>query len=76
MRLLLQKAIDTPVQSQNKEHDEFEHEEDCARARVAENVLKQSIHEANMKWHAHEDEDFRDMAGKYALLDGSSSHAC
>ena len=29
--------------------------------------MKQSIHEANMKWHAHEDEDFRDMAGKYAL---------
>ena len=66
LRLLLQKAIDTPVQSQNKEHDEFEHElpreevidleqEDRARARVAENVLKQSIHEANMKWHAHED---------------------
>ena len=78
LRLLLQKAIDTPVQSQNKEHDEFEHElpreevidleqEDCARAQVAENVLKQSIHEANMKWHAHEDEEFRDMAGKYAL---------
>ena len=78
LRLLLQKAIDTPVQSQNKEHDEFEHElpreevidleqEDRARARVAENVLKQSIHEANMKWHAHEDEEFRDMAGKYAL---------
>ena len=76
--LLLQKAIDTPIQSQTKEHDELDHEspkeevidleqEDLARALAAENVLKQSIHEANIKWHTDEDAEFRDTAGKYAL---------
>ena len=85
LKLLLQKAINTSVQSQNKEQDELEHElpkreeiidlekEDLVRTSVAENVLKQSIHEANMKWHAQESEEFRNtvsfrnMAGKYAL---------
>ena len=76
--LLLQKAIDTPVLGQSKEQDEFEHElqreevidleqEEHVRDSVAENVLKQSIHEANMKWHAQENEEFRSIAGKYAL---------
>ena len=78
LRLLLQKAIDTPVLGQSKEQDELEHElqreevidleqEDYVRDSVAENVLKQSIHEANMKWHAQENEEFRSIAGKYAL---------
>ena len=76
--LLLQKAIDTPIQSQFKDHDELEQEsqkeevidleqEDLVRALAAENVLKQSVHEANMKWHANEDEEFRITAGRYAL---------
>ena len=75
---LLQKAINTPIQSQTKEQDELDHEspkdevidleqEDLAKALAAENVLKQSIHEANIKWHTDEDEDFRETAGKYAL---------
>ena len=34
---------------------------------VEENVMKQSIREANMKWHANEDQDFRLSAGKHAL---------
>ena len=78
LRQLLQKAIDTPVFGQSKEQDEFEHDlpreevidleqEAHVRNRVADNVLKQSIHEANMKWHAQENEEFRSEAGKYAL---------
>ena len=62
-----------------KEQDEFEHElqreevidleqEAHVRDSVADNVLKQSIHEANMKWHAQENEEFRSIAGKYALF--------
>ena len=32
-----------------------------------ENIMKQSIHEANMKWHANDEEEFRLSAGRYAL---------
>ena len=64
--LLLQKAINTPIQSQPRDIDELEQEvqkediidleqEDLARTLAAENVMKQSIHEANMKWHANEE---------------------
>ncbi len=78
VNLLLQKAINTPIQSQLKDLDELEQEsqkgevidleqEDLARALAAENVMKQSIHEANMKWHANEDEESRITAGRYAL---------
>ena len=78
LRQLLQKAIDTPVFGQSKEQDEFERDlpreevidleqEAHVRNRVADNVLKQSIREANMKWHAQENEEFRSEAGKYAL---------
>ena len=74
----MQKAIDTPIFGQSKEQDEFERDlpreevidleqEAHARNRVTDNVLKQSIHEANMKWHAQENEEFRSEAGKYAL---------
>ncbi len=73
-----QKAVETPIQSHPHDIDELEHgvqedgvidvEQDGLERRfVEENIMKQSIHEANMKWHSNDEEEFRVLAGRYAL---------
>ena len=73
-----QKAVETPIQSHPCDIDELEHggqedgvidveQDDLERSFVEENIMQQSIHEANMKWHSNDDEEFRVLAGRYAL---------
>ena len=75
---LFQKAIDTPIQSQPHEIDELDRNEqedaiidiereDLDKILAEENVMKQSIHEANIKWHSDDDQEFRTLTGRYAL---------
>ena len=73
-----QKAVETPIQSHPHEIDELEQtaqedividieQDDLERILAEENIMKQSIHEANIKWHSKDEEEFRVLAGKYAL---------
>ena len=73
-----QKAVETPIQSHPHELDELERgtreeividveQDNLEKMLVEENIMKQSIREANMKWHANEEEEFRLPAGSYAL---------
>ena len=73
-----QKAIETPIQSLPHEIDELEQisqedtvidleRENLQKMLAEENIMKQSIHEANMKWHPNDEEGFRLSAGRYAL---------
>ena len=75
---LLQKAVDTPIRSHPHDIDELEQnvqedvvidieQEDIAKILAEENTMKQSIHEANIKWHSNDEEEFRMQAGRYAL---------
>ena len=41
--------------------------EDLDKILAEENVIKQSIHEANIKWHSEEEQEFRTLTGKYAV---------
>ena len=41
--------------------------EDLDKILAEENVMKQSIHEANIKWHSDDEQEFRTLTGKYAL---------
>ena len=73
-----QKAVDTPIRTQPHDIDELEQnvqedlvidveQEDLAKILAEGNVMKQSIHEANIKWYSNDEEDFRTQAGRYAL---------
>ena len=75
---LLQKAVNTPIQSQPHEIDELEknvqedtiidiEREDLNKILAEENVIKQSIHEANIKCHSEDEQEFRTLTGKYAV---------
>ena len=75
---LLQKAVNTPIQSQPHEVDELEQDlqedaiidierEGLDKILAEENVKMQSIHEVNNKWHSEEEQEFRTLTGKYAV---------
>ena len=42
-------------------------QENLERALAEENIMKQAIREANLKWHANDEDDFRLSAGRFAL---------
>ncbi len=78
VNFLLQEAVDTPIRSKPHDIDELEQkaqedvvidieQEDLAKILAEEHVMKQSMHEANIKWHTNDAEEFRTMAGRYAL---------
>ncbi len=73
-----QKAVETPIQSHPHEFDGLERgareeividveQDNLEKMLVEENIMKQSIREANMKWHANDEEEFRLSAVSYAL---------
>ncbi len=70
--------MDTPIQSYPHEFDEVDRsvhvpmvidieQENLERALAEENIMKQAIPEANLKWHANDEDDFLLSAGRFAL---------
>ena len=73
-----QKAVETPIQRHPHDFDEVDQsthvpmiidieQENLERAFAEENIMKQVIREANLKWHADDEDDVRSSAGSFAL---------
>ena len=73
-----QKAVGTPIQGHPREFEDADQmarvlmvvdieQENLERTLAEDNIMKQVIHEANLKWHATDEDDFRSSAGRFAL---------
>ena len=75
---LFQKAVETPIQNYQNEFDDGENQtenpvlidieqEELEKNIAEENLMKLAISAANQKWHAEDEENFRNSVEHYAL---------